>query len=354
MPGLTSSARRRSNRGVSVLVFAMMAPLIIGAVGLSVDGGRLAVERANLQSAADSAARAVGQDCARASRMAASASVRALCTDSGAAPTIELAMNGNSTGAAGTTSGTLSAASGSTTVTISKTVPMTLGATIGIQPKALTASATVTWNQTPTAGTTIPLTLDTCDFNAWRLNPSSVRRLYRYDADPRTSQQTAYTCSAPGGGTNTSIGGALWVGNMDSPGYDESTCLASTVLGPNDGKIFPQKYEFPQTCTNRMNALVPGKTYLVAIGEHDGWSGWGTTVWPRVSGYAPFVITGWRMGDQNSVFSSNLDPSAPTCTGKCRGIQGYFTASVVQLEGVDSYGTNSSADLGSVRVKITS
>ncbi|MGJ9421288.1 pilus assembly protein TadG-related protein [Aeromicrobium sp. CF3.5] len=344
----------RAERGVVAVMFAVAAPMLIAAVGLSVDVGNLVLQNGSVQKAADSAALAIGQDCARATRQGATSTQLQRCTPAGALATAQLMVAGNATGSSPSMPSSLTPGQGTMSLTVSKSVPMSFAAIVGVEPRTVTASSTVAWGQVPTAATTMPLTLDTCDFNAWRLNPTSERKLYRYDAAPRFSQTEPITCEAPDGGTNTSIGGALWVGNLDSPGFDASTCLASTALGPNNGKIFPQKYEFPQSCTDRMNALVPGKTYLMAIGEHDGWSGWGTTLWPRVGGYAPFVITGWRLGDQNTVRSSHLDPSAPPCTGSCRGIQGYFTGWVGGLEGIDSYGTDPNADFGSIRVKLTS
>jgi len=262
-------------------------------------------------------------------------------------------MNGNSTGAAGTTNGSLAAASGSTTVTISKTVPMTLGATIGIQPKTITASATVTWNQTPTSGWTLPLTLDICEYNEWKLNPSTTHKLYRYDPDSRSNHEDPYNCAKPGGGYDSSIGGALWVVEKHASAFDEAQCLTSTSIGFQGGKIFPKKPEFPSSCSDRANNFVLGDTYLIPVGQSDGWNGWGNGRAPTIRGYAAFVITGYRFGSKSAEVSST-DSAAPSCTGKCLGIQGYFTGSVVQLDGVDSYGTDSSADFGSVRVKITS
>ncbi len=343
------------DRGVAAIVFAVAAPMLIGAVGLSIDSGNLVLQRANVQKASDSAALAIGQDCARATRTLATSTQKQRCTNAGALATAQLMNNANAPGATASIPGGVSAGSGTAKLQDAMSVPMRFAATLGVQPKTVTAASTVTWGQVPTAGSTIPMTLDVCDYNAWRLNPNSTHKLYRYDGDQddRSSQTNQRSCAAPNGGTNTSIVGALWVVDHASTSFDASRCLASTALGDNNGKIYPQNWDFPSSCAARMNALVQGKTYLMAVGESIGWSGWGNGRWPNVKGYAPFVFTGWRFGDKNSVAAVKVDPAAPSCTGKCRGIQGYFTGSVVQLEGVDSYGVNPGADFGAIRVKLT-
>lgn len=362
MRRLIRAPRHRDNRGVSAMVFALMAPVLIAAVGLSVDGGKVAVERANVQSAADSAARAIGQDCARASRLAATAAQKARCTNAGSAITINLLLNGNAPGAVGAVTQPLVASSGSATVTVTKVVPMAFGSAVGINSKNLSASATVTWGQVPTASTTFPLGMNVCDYNDWKNNPSSEHQLYRYDIyqDGRGYSTASRTCATPTGGYTRSIYGALWLID-NSAWFNSSGCTVSTGIGFT-GAISATNLLFPSSCADRARDLVAGKTYLLPIFDSPTWNRYGSTLYPTIRGYAPFVITGWSIGGSwNTSLVEHRDYDAPSCFERiyyfwngCRGIQGYFTGSIVQLEEVDSYGVDPTADFGSIRVKLTS
>jgi Flp pilus assembly protein TadG len=351
----------RSNHGVTAVVFAIVAPVLIAAVGLSVDSGNLVLQRANAQKAADSAALAIGQDCARATRPTATATQKQRCTPAGAQSTAQLMVNGNAPGAAASTPTSLTASQGKLTLSVSKTVPMNFAGAVGVGPKTVSASSTVTWGQVPTAGTTFPLGMNVCDYNEWKLNPSSSHELYRYDTNQsgRGLFTNARTCAKPGGGTDRSIYGALWLVDAGA-WFSEAGCTVSTGIGFT-GAISATNLLFPSGCVAKAQNLVSGKTYLLPIFDSPTWYGSGSTLFPKIRGYAPFVITGWTIGGSLNVgLVETRDYSAPRCYDRvfffwngCRGLQGYFTGSIVQLGEVDSYGVDPDADFGAIRVKIT-
>jgi Flp pilus assembly protein TadG len=343
-------------------VFVVAAPVLIAAVGLSVDSGNLVLQRANVQKAADTAALAIGQDCARASRQGATTAQKKRCTPAGATATAQLMINGNASGAVPSVPSTVSPGTGTMTLSVSKTVPMTFVGVVGVGPKTVSASSTVTWGQVPTAATTFPLGMNVCDYNEWKNNPTTTPHLYRYDTyqSGRGLLTNSRTCASPGGGTDRSIYGALWM--VDSSAwFNSSGCTVSTSLGLT-GAISSTNLLFPTSCANRARDLVSGKTYLLPVFDSPTFGGFGTTLFPKIRGYAPFVITGWTIGGSiNTGLVEHRDTAAPRCYDSvlfffngCRGIQGYFTGSIVQLDEVDSYGVDPTADFGSVRVKITS
>lgn len=349
--------RRRRDRGVTMVVFAVVAPMLIGAVGLSVDSGNLVLQRANVQKASDSAALAIAQDCARASRTGATAAQKQRCTPTGAAATAQLMVNGNAAGATASVPSSLTPAQGRLTMSVSKSVSMTFAGSVGAGPRTVTGSTTVSWGDVPTAATTFPLGMALCDFKAWEASPNSTPTLYRYDfyqsGRSDTGDNTAVQC-----GGKYSLKGALWL--VDGTAWiPNSGCNISTSIGLT-GWIAASNVLFPASCTQRAQNLQVGKTYLLPIYETPAASKYTNRFFPKIRGYAPFVMTGWRIGGFLGIFGIvNGGSVESTCTGflglgTCRGIKGYFTGSIIQLDEVDTYGVDPDGDFGSVRIKITS
>jgi hypothetical protein len=48
-------------------------------------------------------------------------------------------------------------------------------------------------------------------------------------------------------------------------------------------------------------------------------------------GFAAFQVTGYKFGGPSV---THLDPAAPSCTGNCRGLQGFFSRFVSLEEGL--------------------
>ena len=353
--------RRRDDRGVSAIAFALLAPVLVAAVGLSVDSGVATLQRANVQKAADSAAMAIGQDCAQASRQGATAAQVNRCTASAASASGQRMASANAPGSSFSAITSLNPGQGTVTVTVTNSIPMTFGAAVGVGPKTARASATVTWAQVPVAATTFPLALSICDYYRWKASPSSTHRLYRYDLyQGSLLGLLADSCTSPSGSPEFSARGAVWLVGAGA-WFNDDRCTISTTIGVTN-LISATNLLFPASCRNRADALVPGRTYLLPIYDSPSFVGLvATSLFPKIRGYAPFVITGWTIGGSlNTGLSENRDYSAPRCYepflfifNLCRGIQGYFSGSIIPREEVDAYGTYPGADFGAVRVKLT-
>ena len=74
-------------------------------------------------------------------------------------------------------------------------------------------------------------------------------------------------------------------------------------------------------CDNVLRNL-EGSTIIVPVFDDGTGTGAGGTY--RVFGFAAFTVTGWKFSGGGALVV-NTDPAAPSCTGSCRGIQGFFT-----------------------------
>lgn len=127
----------RPQIGQSLVLVALMLPVLLGFLGFAADYGRLAAERRKLQNAADSAALAGGQDLSVYYSNATTDATTSLTTNgytgagNDAAPTITLSDT-NSSG---------SQPPDTITVSLKRTVPMDFFALLGIKTENVTATA---------------------------------------------------------------------------------------------------------------------------------------------------------------------------------------------------------------------
>jgi Flp pilus assembly protein TadG len=307
--------RAEGERGaVAVLVCLLLVPLI-GFAAIAVDIGALYAERARLQVAADAAALAVAQDCARGAcgnmQATADALVAANAGEATAAPPV---LSSNPT---------------SVTVTGRTPTEHWFAPVLGYDATTVSATATVTWGA-PNAGTArLPLAFSWCEFSQQTgggLPSGTTARTIRLT-------KTSGTTDCTGPSRNIVPGGFGYL--VTDPG----SCRATGAVG---GRSYSSTGNSPpSSCsTSDFSALV-GRTVLLPI--FDEFGGTGSNAWYRVYGYAAFRITGYALGGQ---FATSPKP----CTGNDRCISGYFTR-WVDLS--DDFATSPTApDLGAELLRL--
>jgi hypothetical protein len=277
-------------------------------------------EKAQLQNGADSAAMAVASQCAKGT-----------CGD--ATATGNLFANSNANDG---TSGATVTFPNSTTVRVvtraresgatSDSFSLFFARVMGLNTTQISATALAKWGA-PSGATTLPWTISECVFkkylSATQLselnstgsftgNPITTHILLRYD----TNTPTYPGCAAQNG---YAPGGFGWL-DTDT-GCSTTINVATAEVGSNPGNDIPNVcHSMPDTIKNSP-ILVPVFTSAVQNGQKTKYT---------LSGFLAFQVTGYRFSGS----SSSNDPLAPSCTGNCRGLQGYFTRFVSLEEGV--------------------
>ena len=78
-------------------------------------------------------------------------------------------------------------------------------------------------------------------------------------------------------------------------------------------------------------------------------NGGGSKTQYTLIGFAAFEVTGYKFGGGPAL--THDDTSAPSCTGSCRGIQGFFTRFVSLDEG--EIATGGAPNYGATKVELT-
>jgi Flp pilus assembly protein TadG len=291
MQRLTSLFRGRhdSERGATAVIFALLLVPMLGFAAIAVDIGALYADRAKLQVAADAAALAVAQDCARGN-----------CGDMLATARSMVVAND---GQGNTAQPVLSNSPLSVTVTGSTPQQHWFAPILGRDSTSVSATATVAWGG-PSQGTAVlPLTFSWCSFSAQTHGglPSgtTVQTVF-------LSKSTSDSCTGPSG--NVVPGG---FGYLRSDGNTCKTTSARNGQSPSSTGNTP-----PSGCSPTDFAGYVNKTVLLPIFDTSG--GTGSGAWYHVYGYAAFKITGFFFGGQ---FSTSPKP----CSGNARCVAGYFT-----------------------------
>jgi Flp pilus assembly protein TadG len=286
---LTRLRRRAADeRGATAVIVALLMVPMLGFTALAVDVGSVYAERARLQVAADAAALAVAQDCARGN-----------CGDMQGTASTLVAANENGAAAAPPV---LSSSPLSVTVTGDKPTRHWFAPVLGIDATNVTATATVAWG-TPGAGTAVlPLTFSWCEWNAQTGGgmPSGTT--------VRTIQFTKSSATGCTGPSHLVVPGGFAYVDTDAGTCQASSAIAQIMI--SDTGNTP-----PGSCSNADFASWLGQTVLLPLFDSSGSSG--SNAWYRVYGYAAFKLTGYFFGGQ---FSSSAKP----CSGNARCIAGYF------------------------------
>jgi Flp pilus assembly protein TadG len=310
---LSLRRRLRDERGAAAVLLSLLMVPMLGFTALAVDVGAVYAEKARLQTAADAAALAVAQDCARGA-----------CGDMLATATAIVAANN---GGATSRPPVLSSAPTSVTVTGDKPVQHWFAPVIGIDSTAVSATATVAWG-TPGAGTAeLPLAFSWCEFAAQTGGGLPSGTTSRTILFPKTS---GTGCTGP---SHLFVPGGF--GWLQTTG---NSCQAHSAVG---GRSASSTGNNPSNgCQTGDFAALRGDTVLLPIFDSSG--GTGTGAWYHVYGYAAFTITGYFFGGQ---YSWNKP-----CSGSERCVAGYFTR-FVDLSERFTY-TNDGPDLGAAILRL--
>jgi Flp pilus assembly protein TadG len=301
--------RLAQERGASAVIVALLLVPMLGFTAIAVDIGKVYAERARLQVAADAAALAVAQDCARGNcgdmLATASALVAANDPDVSTAPPV---LNSNPT---------------SVTVTGDKPTEHWFAPVIGVDSTQVSASATVAWGAPGAGSAVLPITFSWCEFSQQTHGglPSSttVRTIWF------TKTSNTVGCTGP---SNLVVPGGF--AYIDT---DPGKCQASSAIG--NRMTSKTGNSVPSDCAPLDFSAWIGKTVLLPLFDDSGLTG--TNAWYRVFGYAAFRITGYALGGQYKT-------SPAPCGGNDRCISGYFTRFVDLSERFTW--TNDGPDLG--------
>jgi Flp pilus assembly protein TadG len=281
------TGRDRERGAVAVVVALLMVPMI-GFTALAVDIGHVYAQRARLQTAADAAALAVAQDCARGAcgnmQATANALVAANLPGAGAAPPV--------------------LASGPMRVTVTGDKPTLhwFAPVLGIDSSDVTATATVAWGF-PGGGTAVlPLTFSYCEWT-WQTHGGMPS-----DTTPVTikfTKDSGTTCTGPS--HNIVPGGFAYIDT------DPGKCTASSKIA--NRATSKTGNSVPSSCVPADFSAWLGQTVLLPL--FDDWGETGNNAWYQVYGYAAFKLTGYYLAGQ---YSTSPQP----CSGSARCISGYF------------------------------
>jgi len=303
MQRLNFRARMQGERGATAVMFSLLLVPLLGFTAIAVDIGALYAERARLQVAADAAAFAVAQDCARGACGDMLATARAMVVaNDGEASAAQPVLNSDPL---------------SVTVTGDTPVQHWFAPVLGFDSTAVTASATVGWGA-PSRGTAVlPLTFSWCEFE--QMTGGGVPS----GTIPRTIYftKTSGTIGCTGPSHNYVPGGFAYLnttsGKCEAASAREQRSYSST------GNSVPadcSTADFSQWLNQQAPILLP-------LFRESGDTG--SNAWYQVYGYAAFKITGYHLGGQ---YSSTPKP----CSGNERCVAGYFMRFVDLSERFDS------------------
>lgn len=308
--------------GATTLIVAMLLVVLLGFAALAVDVGALYAEKAQLQNGADSAALAIAGDCAAGN--CGSTSV-----------TASQFANGNANdGASGVASITFPQATtvrvetnSRDAVTGANSFSLFFARVLGINSADVRAVAQASWGP-PSTGTSLPWTMSECVFKKY-LSPSQLAQLQStgtFTGDPVPTHilmrydQNAPTypgCAAQNG---YEPGGFGWL--VTNTGCSTDISISAQVNG-QPGNHFPNA----PACSSVLSTIMD-KPALVPL--FSSATGNGSNATYTLVGFGAFQVTGYRFSGSGGVD----DPAAPSCTGNCRGLQGYFVRFVSLQEGM--------------------
>lgn len=295
MQRLTLRVRRRlaGERGASAVIFSLLLVPLLGFTAIAVDIGALYAERARLQVAADAAAIAVAQDCARGT-----------CGDMLATATTLVHANDDDATAL---QPVLSNAPPTVTVTGSTPKEHWFAPVIGHDSTTVTATATVGWGGPSRGIAVLPLTFSFCEWQqqtGGTLPPATAPGSRHTIYFTKSSNTTG--CTGPS--NNFVPGGFAY---LDTP---SGRCEAASAR--NQRSYSSTGNSVPSDCDPVDFSEWLGDVVLLPLFKESGDQG--SHAWYQVHGYAAFKLTGYHLGGQYS--TSNPKP----CSGNERCVTGTF------------------------------
>lgn len=311
-----------SEKGATTLIVAFLLVVLLGFAALAVDVGALYAEKAQLQNGADASALAIAGDCAAGNCWSTNTTASQLA-------------NGNANdGSSGVASITFPQA---TTVRVetnsrdagtgANSFSLFFARVLGINSADVRAVAEASWGA-PSTATSLPWTMSECVFKEY-LSPSQLAQLQstgNFTGDPvpthillrYDTKAPAYPgCAAQNG---YEPGGFGWL--TTNTGCSTNISISAQVTG-QPGNHFPN-----DPACNSVLSTIMDKPALVPL--FSSATGNGSNATYTLVGFAAFQVTGYRFSGSGGV----VDPAAPSCTGDCRGLQGYFARFVSLEEGM--------------------
>lgn len=347
MRRITTAARNKKDaedkeRGAAAVLVAFTMVVLLGFAALAVDVGAMYAEKAQLQNGADATALAIAGQCAKGVN----------CPTAMSDANNRLANANANDGSSGTFSVTQPTSSSVRVETNAQAAGSTddsftlyFARVLGHDSSVIHAAAVAAWGP-PSGATTLPWTISKCVFEKY-LSPSQLAELNstgNFTGDPipthillRYDQNvpTFPGCAAQNG---YAPGGFGWL-DTDT-GCSADIDIANSEVGSNPGNDLPSVcHDMPATVKDEP-VLIPIFTTATQNGQKTKYS---------LAGFLAFQVTGFKFGGGPSVTS--LDPTAPSCTGSCRGIQGYFTRFVSLEEGLSM--TGGTPNYGATVVSLT-
>lgn len=302
--------RLRCERGATATVVAFALIPLLGAGAIAIDVGALYAERAQLQNGVDAAALAIAAECAK--------DESACATPSSKTGTAQSYVEANAAILRDPVAATpaIDRAANVVTVTGTTSVDHVLASLLtGTDASDVSASGSAVWGS-PIAGKTLPLAIGICEFDEYppaeeSETPSKI--LVEYNTEARAGCDPTY---APGG-----------FGWLDAADCEADIDLAAGEIWHKGDR----GNSLAKSGCDLEDDLVPllGTTVLIPIYDSfkkvnkecsESNDEKGGTVCFRIAKFAAFELTGFKL----SGGSAHVDAGAPSCTGDCRGLQGYF------------------------------
>ncbi|WP_245884782.1 pilus assembly protein TadG-related protein [Glaciihabitans tibetensis] len=302
-----------------IIAVAMVA--LFGFVAIVIDVGALYAERGQLQNGADAAALAIAQDCADGT-----------CTNTPATAQLFANANANDSAARATVSGlTTSSVTVSTATVDGETgagaLALSFAPVLGIDSKAVAATATAGWGSPLTGPAVIGMTFAPCVF---ALN--GAIQVISMHGD---SGGNSCTSTSPSG--QVLPGGFGWL--KDNAGQ----CQATVTAGTNTTVSGSTGVSLPPGCQALLSSMA-NETILLPVYSDRG--GTGASAFYKIRGWAAFRLLGWNFPGFS--YHNATYPGA-NCKGSCKGIVGQF----ISFVSLDDRFTRGGPNLGTSVVELT-
>jgi len=287
----------RDDRGAVAIIVSLLMVVLLGFAAISIDVGRLYVERRQLQNGADAAVLAVA--CSRGTPQDKAALATDLAGKNEGSGRAQATVMPQSRNKVRVDTRSLNASGGSA-------LPLSFAPVLGIDSATVQASATAGCGF-PVGGTAaLPLAFSYCAFLA-QTGGGVPSATVAYTVVLPKKDETGCT----GRSGNPVPGGFGWLRTDGKSGG--GGCITTSQLG---GQSLSDPGNSPsQGCTADLVANIQDKSVLLPLYEEKG--GNGSHAYYRVSGYAAFHITGYY-------FAGQYRWNQP-CSGSERCIRGYFT-----------------------------
>lgn len=308
----------RQHGAVSVVVALLMVPLL-GFAAVAIDVASMLSQQQRLQVAADAAALAIAQDCAR------NACGTPVDTATGMT-NANYGPGGNAT----LISPSPTPGAGTVTVQTSTVSHHFFAPVLGVDSTDVVAQATANWGS-PVKGTAmLPLIFSWCAFKAQTgggLPTQTTEQTIQFTKDDGT------TCTGPSG--NTVPGGFGWV-TVGLSGCTYVSSISTTLYSDPGNSI-------PNGCSEADFVAVQDKIVLLPLFAAGNAGSTGNNAWYTVYGFAAFKLTGYKF--------PSISWNSTGCSKNC--VKGYFTQ-FVSIDDAFKGGAGAPAGLGVETAYLTS